>query len=282
MREKTALYLLILALFLIVAIDAVPLATGEPRATISYIESIVDASVVVLIYLTMKGELNFRTKVINMAAHDLRSPLGIIRGYSEIILEKSTTAEAELDMVRRIHIKADELLQLVDDLLDSAVLERRQVTMVKEHCSLKSMVSVVASDLEEAAKRKNQRFTFHAVEDLKVHTDAARMKQVFQNLLSNAVKYSPQGSEVAIHIEREGDLARVKVKDEGPGLSKSELPLVFDSFTKIKKVTTGGESSTGLGLSICKSLVELNGGKIWAESAGQGKGSTFIVELPTV
>jgi signal transduction histidine kinase len=280
MREKSALYLLVISLFLIIGIDFTPASLQSAYPILDYLESVVDAAVVILTYILMKRELNFRTRVLRMAAHDMRGPLGVIRGYTELILEKSVSPEDERAMLQRIHAKSDEIIQLVSDLLDRAVIERRQVNLVKERASLKELTGRAVAEFTEQARRKNQTLKLDASDDVQADLDPARMKQVFANLLSNAIKYSPPGSELYVRVARNDNKARVSVQDRGPGLSQGEKDLIFDPFTRVKKPTTGGETSTGLGLSISKSLVELNGGKIWVESEGTGRGSTFHVELP--
>ncbi len=240
-----------------------------------------DAAAVVLIYILMRRELNFRTRVLRMAAHDLRNPLGVIRGYAEIILQKATTPEMEREMLQRIHAKSDEIIQMVSDLLDSSVIERQEVKLDKKSLPVRELIESTLADFSELSSRKEQKLRVEVSGEPQICVDPARMKQVMVNLVSNALKYSPPQSEIVVSAAEENGKARVSVRDHGPGLSRDERVLIFDTFTKVKKPTTGGEGSTGLGLSISKSLIELNGGKIWAESDGVGKGSTFVIELPS-
>ena len=173
------------------------------------------------------------------------------------------------------------MLQLVSDLLDTAIIDRRQVQIERQVTSLVKVIQNVTDELHAQMVRKNQRLLVRGPVDLKWSADPARMKQVMANLISNAIKYSPAGSEINIQMSESDGWSRVAIKDRGPGLSRAERELIFDSFTRVKKPTTGGESSTGLGLSISKSLVELNGGRLMVESDGLGHGSTFTVELPS-
>ncbi len=101
-----------------------------------------------------------------------------------------------------------------------------------------------------------------------------------ENLVTNAIKYSPLGKPVRVAVRRTDGLVRFEVRDEGPGLTDEDMGRLFQRFGRATVAPTGGESSTGLGLSIVKRLVELHGGRVWAESPGRDKGSTFIVELP--
>jgi signal transduction histidine kinase len=100
------------------------------------------------------------------------------------------------------------------------------------------------------------------------------------NLISNAIKYSEHGKEIRVSVAQTGATVRIAVADKGQGLSSEDMELLFKDFQKLSARPTGGEGSTGLGLSVVKHLIELHGGKVWAESAGKGQGSTFYVELP--
>jgi len=110
--------------------------------------------------------------------------------------------------------------------------------------------------------------------------DWRRIVQVIDNLLSNAVKYSPFDTQMFVHLQKSGDLIRLEVRDEGPGLTEEDKQKLFGFFQRLSARPTGGESSSGVGLSSVKKIVELHGGRVWAESL-YGDGTTFVVELPT-
>jgi signal transduction histidine kinase len=142
-------------------------------------------------------------------------------------------------------------------------------------------------------KLKHQTLHLETEPQLLVEVDSSKIRQVFDNLISNAIKYSPHGKNITVSCQRRihnaiganGTIAptayvQVAIKDEGQGLSEDDMKNLFGKFKRLSAKPTGGESSTGLGLSIAKQLVELHGGRIWAESEGKGKGATFFVELP--
>ncbi|KER09264.1 MAG: hypothetical protein HY22_12970 [[Candidatus Thermochlorobacteriaceae] bacterium GBChlB] len=130
------------------------------------------------------------------------------------------------------------------------------------------------------AQNKRQCLQLHLEENCIVNVDAERMKEVVENLIGNAIKYSPHEKTIWITVARIGrDKVRFSVRDEGQGLTEEDMKKLFGKFQRLSARPTGGESSTGLGLSIVKKLVELHGGKIWAESEGKDKGATFTVEL---
>jgi signal transduction histidine kinase len=115
-----------------------------------------------------------------------------------------------------------------------------------------------------------------------VEGDEDWLRQVLENLLGNAIKYSAERRSIWLEVRRTGDLVRLAVKDEGPGLSDDDKARVFGRFQRLSARPTGGESSTGLGLSIVRQLVERHGGRVYAESEGRGKGATFVVEVPAL
>jgi signal transduction histidine kinase len=110
--------------------------------------------------------------------------------------------------------------------------------------------------------------------------DADRVRDAIDNLVSNAIKYSPIGGEIDVNVGRDGDSIMVQVKDQGAGLSPEDISRLFGRFQRLSAKPTAGESSTGLGLSIAKRIVDLHGGRITVESAGPGQGATFIMTLP--
>jgi signal transduction histidine kinase len=121
-----------------------------------------------------------------------------------------------------------------------------------------------------------------------VLVDTDRMREVIDNLISNAIKYSPEGKTIAVRVQHSKDdndggapSVLVSVRDEGQGLTEEDMKKLFGKFQRLSAQPTAGESSTGLGLAIVKQLVELHGGKVWAESEGKNKGSIFCVKLPS-
>jgi len=145
---------------------------------------------------------------------------------------------------------------------------------------------VVATNLQQA-NQKEQRIDFYAEPNCIAEVDAERIREVFDNLVSNAIKYSPMGKTIWVRVFRDTSsdreampVVRFTVRDEGQGLTEEDMKKIFGRFQRLSAIPTGGESSTGLGLSIAKQLVELHDGKLWAESEGKNKGAMFVVELP--
>ena len=229
----------------------------------------------------------FKTELLAIAAHDLKNPLQSIIGFSSLIQE---SAKSPVDMQRyatTIQNAAQRMFKLINELLNTTAIDAGKLTLNRFPCSLDELASVVLAANLQQANQKQQRIDFHAEPNCIAEVDAERIREVFDNLVSNAIKYSPIGKTIWIRIFRatssDGDalpVIRFTVRDEGQGLTEDDMKKLFGRFQRLSAKPTGGESSTGLGLSIAKQLVELHNGKLWAESEGKDKGTTFIVELP--
>jgi signal transduction histidine kinase len=161
----------------------------------------------------------------------------------------------------------------------------------KSTIDLSALLHTVVENNQQLAQRKSQCLEVSLEPQLFAEVDSKRMYEVFENLLSNAIKYSPEGKTIWVSSIKVGGYAtseqqapanrlRVTIRDEGQGLTEDDMQKLFGRFQRLSARPTGGESSTGLGLSIVKKIVELHGGKVWAESEGKDKGSAFFVELP--
>ncbi|MFQ3597570.1 MAG: tetratricopeptide repeat-containing sensor histidine kinase [Chloroherpetonaceae bacterium] len=229
----------------------------------------------------------FKTELLAIAAHDLKNPLQSIMGFSELILEYGTdeTVVSHATVVRR---SAERMLNLLNTLLSDAKYEMMNFEMKRETVNLTECIKkIINEQLSHLAAQKSQTLLFELDEEYVVQGDLELLKQIFENLISNAIKYTPKGKSITVRIERVAtqsdstqSAVRVSVQDEGQGLTEDDMKKLFGKFQRLSAKPTGGESSTGLGLSIVKKLVELHSGKIWAESEGKDKGSTFIIELP--
>jgi signal transduction histidine kinase len=238
-------------------------------------------------HIEMAAEAEQRLKELNelkdqhlgIAAHDLRNPLSSIRGMSQMLVEMEIDKNTQSSFLQSIYRVSDQMLTLVDNLLDVAVIEsgRFDLKITEENVS-----RLVAERIELMAKNA-ERKEIGLIADLQEVTDSLfdvdRMRQVVDNLLSNAIKFSPSGSVVNVTCGQAGRVLDITVTDQGPGIPSEDLDRLFDSFEKLSAQPTGGEKSTGLGLSIVKSIVDAHGGEIDVDSE-VGKGTTFIVRLP--
>lgn len=220
-----------------------------------------------------------KNRFVGMAAHDLRNPLASIRGLSEFLRDGSLTGD-QRELVDLIHGASQSMLDLVNELLDVATIESGELRLDPQPCNLYDLLRGCAFLQNIPAAKKSSRI---ALPDDKgaptVFVDVAKMRQVVDNLLSNAIKYSPPGSEITIVYPSEPGTAGFAVRDRGPGIPENERDRLFRDFGRLSAKPTGGESSTGLGLAICRKIVEAHRGTITAENQSDG-GCEFKVLLP--
>lgn len=223
-----------------------------------------------------------KNRFLGMAAHDLRGPLASIRGLAEFLRDGvvgDLTAD-QLDLVNTIHGASQSMLRMVNELLDVATIESGELKIDPEKHNLAELIekSVYLANIEAA--KKNTRISFAAPEVPPYPSiDSAKIQQVVDNLLSNAAKYSPPGSSITVELRRDSDVCIFGVKDQGPGIPENERDKLFKDFGRLSVKPTGGEKSTGLGLAICRKIVEAHRGTILAENL-PGGGAEFRVSLP--
>jgi two-component system sensor histidine kinase/response regulator len=223
-----------------------------------------------------------KNKFLGMAAHDLRNPLASIRGLAEFMRDGVVGAlnAEQLDLINTMHTASQSMLDLVNDLLDVATIEAGELRVALAPAALAELVekSIAVANME-AAKKKTRIVLAASAAGPVLPLDAAKMRQVVDNLLSNAVKYSPPGSTVTVALHHGGGQCGFAVRDQGPGIPESERDRLFKDFGRLSVKPTGGEKSTGLGLAICRKIVEAHGGGITAENQ-PGGGCEFRVTLP--
>jgi signal transduction histidine kinase len=169
---------------------------------------------------------------------------------------------------------------MVAPLLSDAMADAFDITIRREPVDIAGLVSEVAETNQPSALNKQQTITISAPPNLVTMCDTDRIREAIDNLVSNAIKYSPIGGKVAILVSHEDDYTVIRVTDEGAGLSPEDLGRLFGRFQRLSAKPTAGESSTGLGLSIVKRIIDMHGGEVKANSDGPGKGSTFTITLP--
>jgi PAS domain S-box-containing protein len=214
-------------------------------------------------------------------SHELRTPLNAILGWTDILKRSAfdqATFTRGLSVIER---NARVQTQLVSDLLDvSRIMSGKlklELSLVDLSAVIQDALDTVRSSLEAKSLRV-ERDVPSSFEQ--VLGDAARLQQIMWNLLTNAIKFTPQGGAVRVSLARDGEQARISVSDTGAGIRPDFLPHLFDRFRQADSSTTRRFGGLGLGLTIVKQLVELHGGSVCADSAGEGKGATFTVRLP--
>ena len=241
----------------------------------------VESVVVTLQDLTPLEEVEvLRAEFLGMVSHELQAPLTSIKGSAGTLLGAATALRpAEMvQFFRIIDEQADHMRQLIGDLLDAAHIEAGRLSVTLEPADLAAVVDQ-ARNLYVSGGGTNP-VVIDLPPDLPhVLADRQRIVQVLGNLLSNAARYSPRSSPVQVTAEQEGVHVAVSVVDEGPGIPAERLPHLFRKFARSDR---GRGVGSGLGLAICKGLVEAHGGRIWAESAGEGPGARFTFTIPAV
>lgn len=218
-----------------------------------------------------------------MIVHDLRAPLTSIMGASEI-LQQGVFGSVNVEQkkwLNRIEAASRKLLELVRNFLDLSKLEAGKIDLVKQKIDLSGLVQNTLDFYQVLATGKNIVLRSHVDLDSPwIKADPNRLEQVFANLLSNAVKFSKQGSEIELGASQHNDQeVKLWVKDYGLGISSKEIGQLFEKYRQTKSGKNSGHDGTGLGLVICKMIVEAHGGKIWVNSE-EGKGTTFYFSLP--
>lgn len=223
-----------------------------------------------------------KNKLLGMAAHDLRNPLASIRGLAEFLRDGTvgTITQDQLDLVNMIHDTSQSMLTLLNELLDVATIDAGELKVQCGQHDLVDLVqkSVYLNNINAARKSTQIHFTPPSHPAL-AQIDYSKMKQVLDNLLSNAVKYSPPGSEIEIKIISQNPGFIIAVQDQGPGIPDNERHRLFKDFGTLSVKPTAGEKSTGLGLAICRKIVEAHQGSITATNL-PGGGCEFAILLP--
>jgi len=223
-----------------------------------------------------------KNRLLGMAAHDLRNPLSVILGYASFLGMEEGTDPEKKRMYDEIASSSRFMLDLINDLLDVSQIEagRREIQI-----STFDAVAVVRRVVEAYATpstAKGIRLSLDAQGGgITMTSDAAKLRQVVSNLVGNAIKFSRRGGAIDVSVACDGPRLNVEVKDEGIGIPADHLQAIFEPFVHLDSAGTGGERSTGLGLSIVKQLVDLLGGEIRVESE-VGLGSVFRVSIPLV
>lgn len=221
---------------------------------------------------------NLRSALLSSVSHDLRTPLAVITGASSGLLESGhLTDPAQRELVKTIHDESDRLTHLVGNLLDITRLESGAVRINRQWQPLEEIVGSALNRLESTLA--GRKITTSLPSDLPlVAVDGVLIEQVLVNLLENAVKYTPAGSPIEIRATGDPSLVTVTIADHGPGLAPGEEVKVFAKF--VRGTAAGNQRGVGLGLAICKAIIDAHGGCIWAEPRPAATGAVFRFTLP--
>jgi len=223
----------------------------------------------------LKLQMQLQEDFVSTISHELRTPLGFIKGYSTSLLRQDTSwdKETQQEFLTIIDEEADRLSLLIENVLESARLQSKTLPPRFQPLRLDAVLRDVVTRLRARYKDLNVNMDLLAAPP--IQGDGVRVAQVFDNLFTNAIKYAP-GSPITVVLRKVDDALVVELSDQGPGIPKESLPLIFERFYRARSEKATG---TGLGLFICKQIIDAHRGKIWAEST-LGQGTTFFIELP--
>jgi signal transduction histidine kinase len=217
-----------------------------------------------------------KNEMIEIVAHDLKNPLTSALSVSEILSKENTTEDQQehLGLIKKSLYRMN---SMVAKILEIKVLESSSFNTNYSEVDLKQVTEQVISAFKIQSDNKNIQIVTH-LDEVNASLDRSLIVQIIDNLLSNAIKFSNHNSKVHVALKEDNQTIRIEIEDEGPGISEEDIPRLFQKFERLHAQPTGGESSTGLGLSIVKKYVEAMKGKVWCESEF-GKGARFIVEF---
>jgi signal transduction histidine kinase len=219
----------------------------------------------------------FKDALTTMIVHDLKNPLNTILLSAGIELSPSTQ--------KRIIQAGKQMLQLVHNILDVAKFQESTINLSLAEVSVQDLLTKSLDEVRLLVEEKRLSVSMEVIEGLLVQVDVALFERVIVNILSNAIKYTPMGGIIImrayLQMQGETQFIRLEVTDTGTGIPAKSLENIFETFYQVEGKKSGVTSSTGLGLTFCKLIVEAHNGTIWAESK-EGKGSTFIIQLPDI
>jgi len=223
-----------------------------------------------------------KSDFVDMVSHELRSPLGSIRQQVSLIVDGviEEIGEKQMQVLQRIQSRLDGLIGMINNLLDLSRIEAGRIVQQKIKLALSEIIEEAIAVMAPEAEEKSLTFETNIDTNLSpIHADRQSMETVFTNLVSNAVKYNREGGKILISAQNRGDYVEIKVTDTGVGISKADLPRVFDKFFRIRTEYTRKVIGSGLGLPLVKAMIEAHLGTISVESDPE-KGTTFKVLLP--
>lgn len=217
---------------------------------------------------------------IAIASHELRTPLGVILGYASFLQEETTNDSAQ-EHAHKVMNSALRLRKIIEDLTNLRYLQQNAADLQLAPMKVDDVIRDLRFDVITLLETKNVKLDLpEESPDLTVNVDRARLVMAVTNILINAIEFSPNGSTITVRTEKRAQEVWLSIRDEGIGIEAENLSRIFDKFYQVENHMTRHHEGLGIGLSICKALVEAHSGRVWAESEGKGKGTTFTVSLP--
>jgi signal transduction histidine kinase len=232
--------------------------------------------------MSLRQTDRLRRDFVSLVSHELRTPLATIRGYAETVIARKWSEEIQQECMENINAGCERLTDLVDDLLDISNLDQGSMRIEKESLMLDRLVNnLLTSQWRRKAVDHKIEARFPS-EFPSIQADPRRIEQVLTNLVENSIKYSQKGGHITIsgEVDEDNKAVTVTVQDEGAGISEEYIERIFERFYRAPNPSAGYTDGSGLGLSICKGIINRHGGQIWAESSpGNGTAITFSLPL---
>ncbi len=229
-----------------------------------------------------------RRNFVSNVSHELRTPLTSIKSYTEALVDGAwENKEIAPGFLKVIETETERMMRMITDLLNLSRMDQNRLGLEKEFINMNELVVHIVNRFEmvlqsEPYRNKNYSILTDITQrDLWVELDQDKMTQVFDNIINNAIKYSPDGGRIIVRLMETHTDIIVSVTDEGLGISRKDIPHLFDRFYRVDKARSRAMGGSGLGLAIAQEVVQLHGGKIWVNSI-ENKGSTFFVSLPYI
>ena len=222
---------------------------------------------------------SIKSNFLSIASHELRTPLGIIIGYATFLQEE---AKGELsDHAQQVLNAASQMKSLLDQMNNLTLLQADEMDMENQRISIQDIIYMACDEIMYSAARRNMALTYAFSEDpMYINVDPEKTRIAFVNLLNNAIRFSPEGGQIVIGATEQGKHVTAWVQDHGIGIPMDKLQKVFEEFYQIEPPNTRRYGGLGIGLTIAKGIIEIQGGTIWVESEGLNKGTTVKVVLP--
>lgn len=220
--------------------------------------------------------------IIQIMAHDLRNPLHIIKTWLEILMSSNEKVESTKEVYMMMEQSVNRSVRLIDKVTKVGEIDQNRLQVALKKINIAEIALEVMEAYHYSATLKNINLKKDWEElEYCANVDGTYFNQILDNLVSNAVKYTRKGGAVLIKMDKVDNHIEIRVKDEGPGISREDQDMLFQKFSRIKSKPTGGESSTGVGLYLVKKYINLMGGSVWCESEPD-KGSTFVITVPEI
>ncbi len=229
-----------------------------------------------------------KSEFLSLASHQLKAPLSVIKGYSSMLTEGSfgQLSEKGNEVSKRIFDSANNLVIIIDDFLNVSRIDQGRMKYDFGSVDIKEMISTIVTDLSQRAQETGVDLSFETdnSRDYIITADVGKIRQVVTNIVDNSLKYKAKERHGYTKVKLSKDIKnkrlRIDITDDGLGLSEQNAAKIFKRFSRAKDVGKSGQSGSGLGLYIVRQMVEGHDGRVWVNSEGEGKGSTFSIELP--